>query len=253
MTTRWTLAIEGSQRSASVAAVVDALDESRTETEPLDPERRSDEDLLPAIDRLSKRMGLSPADLSTVCVSTGPGGFTGLRVSIATAKILGEFGAAVVPVPSAIVAAETVHEHGPRTTTLVVLAVKRGADGDTCWATLCVPESDGGWRLDVSGPAAVDSIDLDALRPDVLVCDDHLPDSLRRRAAGADVRCAPLRLEAHACLRAGRRLLESGGAVDPLALAPIYPRPPEAVTLWNARHGAEAVRGAATSENPIRR
>ncbi|MCI0437109.1 MAG: tRNA (adenosine(37)-N6)-threonylcarbamoyltransferase complex dimerization subunit type 1 TsaB, partial [Gemmatimonadetes bacterium] len=69
------------------------------------------DDLLPAIGRLFERAGLKPHDLAggggAVAVSIGPGGFTGLRIGIATAKMLAEsLGAKLVAVPSALVAAE---------------------------------------------------------------------------------------------------------------------------------------------------
>ena len=39
----------------------------------------------------------------------------------------------------------------------------------------------------------------------------------------------------------GRRTVASSGAsTDPAGVAPIYPRPPEAVTLWDRRHGVSA-------------
>jgi hypothetical protein len=34
-------------------------------------------------------------------------------------------------------------------------------------------------------------------------------------------------------------MLARGESVDPLHLLPIYPRPAEAVTRWEARHGAK--------------
>jgi hypothetical protein len=35
-------------------------------------------------------------------------------------------------------------------------------------------------------------------------------------------------------------LESSGASTDPAGVAPIYPRPPEAVTLWDRRHGVSA-------------
>ena len=39
------------------------------------------------------------------------------------------------------------------------------------------------------------------------------------------------------CLSVGEGLAASGALADPLRLGPVYPRPAEAVTLWEARHG----------------
>ena len=45
--------------------------------------------LMPMIERLLKKCSLTPAELDVLAVGLGPGSFTGLRVGIATAKILG--------------------------------------------------------------------------------------------------------------------------------------------------------------------
>jgi tRNA threonylcarbamoyladenosine biosynthesis protein TsaB len=44
------------------------------------------EALLPMIDRVVKDAGLTPADIGVVAVSTGPGGFTGIRAGLAAAQ-----------------------------------------------------------------------------------------------------------------------------------------------------------------------
>lgn len=43
------------------------------------------EDILPAIDHLLRDRSLTIADLAAVCVSAGPGSFTGIRIGLATA------------------------------------------------------------------------------------------------------------------------------------------------------------------------
>ena len=42
--------------------------------------------LMPAVDECLRKAGLSPKDLDAVCVSKGPGSYTGLRVGVSTAK-----------------------------------------------------------------------------------------------------------------------------------------------------------------------
>ncbi|MGH2407720.1 MAG: tRNA (adenosine(37)-N6)-threonylcarbamoyltransferase complex dimerization subunit type 1 TsaB, partial [Candidatus Limnocylindrales bacterium] len=61
------------------------------------------ETLLPALRELLAGMGLAPRDLSGVVVGTGPGGFTGLRVGLATAKTLAHgLGVPIVGVGTAV-------------------------------------------------------------------------------------------------------------------------------------------------------
>src|SRR5919106_153062 len=101
------LAIETSQRVGGVAL---RDDRGVVLVEMLAPKKRHDDDLLPAIDRVFKRATLSPSDLAggAVGVSIGPGGFTGLRIAVTTAKMFAEaLGANVIAVPSALVAAHS--------------------------------------------------------------------------------------------------------------------------------------------------
>ena len=120
------LAIETSQRTGGVA--VSDL-QGRAHAEPLSQSLRHDDELLPAIDRLYTRLGLEPRQTRAVGVSIGPGGFTGLRIAVATAKMLAEtLGVDLVAVPSALVAAGSYRGSGP-------IVVALAAKGETCWAT----------------------------------------------------------------------------------------------------------------------
>jgi len=59
------------------------------------------EALLPMIDTVVRQAGLSPAALGVVAVSTGPGGFTGIRVGLAAARgIATAIGAPLIGVSS---------------------------------------------------------------------------------------------------------------------------------------------------------
>ena len=228
---------------------------------------RQDDDLMPAIDRLVRRAGLAARDIERVAVSIGPGGFTGVRVAVATAKALGEaiamrtgVSACCIGVATARVAAwHRCHEAAARSQAgagggelsearsampggafVVALASKRdtaflslfdrsgapmagaipasGAIGDA--ATLRVMAGDDAARSGLPHVAAI-------------VCDRHLPDSMRDEAVRLGLAIAPLRLSAAACARVAATI----EPVDPLALLPLYPREPEAVTKWRALHG----------------
>ena len=54
----------------------------------LDPTWGSAKTLAPAIQKLLAQDGLAPNDLHAIAVVQGPGSFTGLRVGIATAKVM---------------------------------------------------------------------------------------------------------------------------------------------------------------------
>lgn len=78
--------------------------------------RRHGELLSPSITRVLATAGATPADLTTIAVGTGPGPYTGLRVGLVTARVLGS--ALCVPVDGIctldIIAAEAMHSAAGR-------------------------------------------------------------------------------------------------------------------------------------------
>jgi tRNA threonylcarbamoyladenosine biosynthesis protein TsaB len=222
------LAIEASQRDLSVA--VRARDSSvMVERGGGDP-RESDQ-LMPAVDRLMACAGWAPRELSAVAVSTGPGGFTSLRISIATAKGICEaLSIPAIDVPTAMVAAQRCVD--PSMYARVEVAL--GCKGSGFWCT-ALAWREGRWHVEREG--AVDAT-LWTPAADLLLADEHLPPGARARADARGVRVEPLQLSAEPCLAAAHALWLDGGAIDAMALTPRYARVPEAVTLWQARHGA---------------
>lgn len=221
------LAIEASQRELSVA--VRARDggvlAERGEGDP----RESDQ-LMPAIDRMMARAGWVPRDLAAVAVSTGPGGFTSLRISIATAKGICEaLSIPAIDVPSAMVAAQACAD--PAVSPRVDVAL--GSKGNAFWSTH-LAWRDGRWHVEQEGSADAESWSPTA---PLLLADSHLPTAARARAEARGVRIAEPALGAEACLAAAGALWRDRMAEDAVALRPRYARIPEAVTLWRARHG----------------
>lgn len=223
------LAIESSQREMAVA--MRGRDGAVHVEHALGDPRESDQ-LLPAIDRLVQRAGWSPSSLAAVAVSSGPGGFTGLRVSIATAKGICEARAIpAIDVPTALVAA-----HATLAVEPVVAEVALACKGDGFWSTTVRCES-GAWSLVEESAAHASAW---SPRGAVLVADSHLPAAARERAQARGVRIIEPQLTAEACLAAAEAKWRAGETVDSMLLAPRYARQPEAVTLWQARHGTPA-------------
>jgi tRNA threonylcarbamoyl adenosine modification protein YeaZ len=223
--------------------------------EPLSETTRHDDDLMPAIDRLCRRHGVGPRDLMHIAVSVGPGGYTSLRIAVSTAKMLAEgTGASTIAVPSAAVAAWSAAISPPA---FVCIASK----GTSAWAELLPPpQSDPWWsgagaRLqqfltpealqgllrDVAAgqrwlgarvPLGIIEADvISVLQPRLVLGDRFLPQGMRDAAAevGAVVQEPVFAAEFVLQLACGAR------PVDPVQLAPIYPREPDAVTQWRQR------------------
>lgn len=249
------LAIETSQREGGIALWRREV----VQEAPIGPPDPDRDQLLPAIDGAFRAMSASPGELSAVVVSCGPGGFTGLRVAVAAAKALAmATGCKLVSLPSAVVAARTVHDDaaGLRSvreahTVLVALAGK----GVDAWITQveAVGAVEVAESVDAAGAATpwhrvkhaglMDGVAFEALArgsgSGVLIADAFLPEDIAERAERLGLVRAPLRLSARACLLEGLARLtrheEQGSIVSVDALMPLYPREPEAVRLWRER------------------
>lgn len=222
------LAIETSQRRGSVA-LLDAAGMVRVRE--LDEGRRAADTLMPTIDSLVHEAGLTPDALDVVGVSIGPGGFTGLRIAVSTAKMLAlALRARIVPVPSTAVVAEGCDSAavgaGP---IMIALASKR----ETVWAERYRREDDGLWTSESPG-ALFDAAVAPVSGCSAVVGDEHVPASLVQRCETHGIRIVEPVLTATACLALTLRRLNEP-PVDPRALVPLYPRPPEAVRLWEKR------------------
>jgi tRNA threonylcarbamoyl adenosine modification protein YeaZ len=217
-----TLAIECSQRGGGVALRdISGL----VHVAELTSESGVDDRLMTEIDHLFQMTNHVPAELSLLGVSIGPGGFTGLRVAVSTAKMLAlTTGCAVVPVASAQVAAAS-RPHTQRVA--VVLASRRG----TAWLTRIEP------NLDIIGtPGLVDTNTLGQAIEGckVILADSHLSEDMAQIVAAQSlIREDPV-FDPVKCLELAEAGLSRDQQVDPHCLEPLYPRIPEAVRLFDA-------------------
>lgn len=220
------LAMEVSQRNGGVAV---RCPDGRVAVHRLTSSTRRGDALMPAVESLLGENKIDPASLSGIGVSIGPGGFTGLRIGIAAAKIFGwALDIPIAGIPTALVAAEA------DTQAQSPFAVALAGKDDTCWLSLI--EGDPGQRHLVEGPKAGQLVDVAAFESCVesatcLLADEHLPASM----AVHGLPCRQPDFNPAMLLEITERFLAAGKTTNPLELLPIYPRDPEAVRLWDAR------------------
>jgi tRNA threonylcarbamoyladenosine biosynthesis protein TsaB len=83
------LSLETSLRQGSVAALVSGNHCADLKAElPLPADDRSAQTLLPTVKQLLSDCRWQPSDIDLVCVTTGPGSFTGLRIGVTSSKSL---------------------------------------------------------------------------------------------------------------------------------------------------------------------
>ncbi len=227
----FSLAIETSSRHGSVTF---GRDGRIVETVTLDQQRRHNVELIPAVDALSKRHGARCDDIDQVYVSIGPGSFTGLRVAVATVKMLAYVNSVRI---AAVPTVEVVRDNAPEDRQHVAVCLNSKGDRMYCG----VYRRDGrSWRC-TAGPELMTSAQLVELvkHDGVAVLGDHLP--AHDWPTNIEVLGPALAVpRSEIVWQLGRRMIESGACADPFTLTPLYARPPEAVELWEKnRSGRE--------------
>jgi len=179
--------------------------------------------LLPEIDAAVRAQGLSARDLRGIGVAIGPGTFNGVRVAVATAKLLAQS----LAIPVAGVETLELYAQPWRGSGLLIrpiLGAARGEVGTALWRAGPVPE-----RLEETRLARLDELLVRPAEPTLFVGELE-PDWCARLAAlgpralvaGPD---QSVRRPAALAVLAAERLAR--GAADPVAtLAPVYLRPP---------------------------
>jgi len=188
------------------------------------PGARHARNVMPAIDGVVRRAGLSKQDVEAVAVSAGPGSFTGLRVGITCAKTLAwALGWRAVPVPSLEVRAWNVDPAawGGCTHTCPVFDARR----DKVYGTLF--EWDGGRWTDTTGVLLKEPAALAELLPEGTLVFGSGVQAYEEVFAGGRFRLGGAELaigRAEAVVQLGLRWLSAGGEVDPMELSPRYYR-----------------------------
>lgn len=213
------LAFETSGRFGSIALGIDG---TFIEAAPLPRKKRHNLELMPVVATLCDKHGLKPSDLSEIYLSLGPGSFTGLRIAIASAKMLAltNPNLKLVGIPTIEVLAEQYKDAAEHVS--VCMNIKRG----TMYA--------GVYR---QGKTIIE--------PDLLSADELLTEAPRPIAIVAEVDTGiepgdtitildleSIEAEASITWQLGKAYAEAGRYTDPAELSPLYIREPEAVTLW---------------------
>lgn len=194
-------------------------------------ERRHNLALVAVIDELLEGHGLRPSDLGRLHVSIGPGSFTGLRVAVATGRVLAmSLGLRLVAVPTVEVIARNLPADGSTPLLAVGLNTKR----DRMYCGLFRP-IEGVWSAARPASLVNPTQLLDATDPEPFVLlGDHPPpfDWPARVTLASSERARP---SARHVLALGHRLAQAGRFTQPADLLPLYARVPEAQELWEAR------------------
>jgi len=200
---------------------------------------RHGRDLVLSVRDACRRAGWTPREVPLVAVSIGPGSFTGIRIAVTLAKFVAwDAGAKVVAVPSFRALAANAPADRPQIATIV--DAKRGG----LFASL-FERREG--RLDETfGPAVIEADDLarriqPARRgePPAYVLGHGIAKGGAALAGLAGIELAPedlWNIRPAEVARLGLEMAARGEFADPLRLAPLYIRLPEAEELWRRRH-----------------
>ncbi len=229
----YNLAIETSGRSGSVTLgrgdeVIDTAD--------LQHKRRHNVELIPTIDALCKKHGVTPGALGQVYVSLGPGSFTGLRVGITTAKMLAlANGVEVFGIPTLDVLAENAPPEAQHVA--VCLNLKR----ETVHSAVYKRADENGSMIVKPMLRTMEEL-LDVCPRPLSLIGDPLPTIPDELAQGVNILPSAAAVgRSEAVWKLGRLATATRPPDDPMKLAPLYIREPEAVAIWNQRHGTDDI------------
>ena len=227
------LAIETAGIGGSLAL---GLDDELLEEAMLPVPGRNRVDLMPAIDALCLRQGVTASDLGQLYLSIGPGSFTGLRIAVATAKMLADVLRLDVVAVSTL---DVVAQNAPAQVA-ENLAVCLNLKADTTYQGLYRRQADVWLIQDEPGLATLEQLLATAPRPLAILGD---PLGVVPQPLPDDVTILPVELarpHARHVWRLGHEEAKRGELTDPVDLFPLYARAPEAEEQWNRRYGDAA-------------
>lgn len=193
------------------------------------------EQLIPHMDEMLKEAGVGRKDITAVAVSIGPGSFTGLRIGLATAKML----AYIWKVP--LVGVDTLEAlawnmAGSQAFILPLLDAQRG----NVYAAL-YGAFDDMWQEEKEEAAPVDRVIEAALsHGGPIIAVGECADKYRDKLFSAGIKLAPPQnrlARAGSLAMAALKKLEEGKTDSPLTILPNYIRRSEAEVLWEKQHG----------------
>ena len=184
--------------------------------------------VMPSIQAATESLHIAPPNLELIAISTGPGGFTGLRTSVAIAKMISLCSKAkIVAVESAIVVACASNMgDGP-------FCIVSGVKQNHVWFSV-VQHKDNTWSCDSKHLCTEELPPLGFVK--ALFADTHLPQRIASSAKEYDVPIVAPAPTATSLLEIALPLHHSNLHVEPAMLSPLYPREPEAVRLWKAKN-----------------
>ncbi|MCE9582252.1 MAG: tRNA (adenosine(37)-N6)-threonylcarbamoyltransferase complex dimerization subunit type 1 TsaB [Planctomycetes bacterium] len=177
--------------------------------------------LVPAMDRLVRKAGITPKDLGLVAVDVGPGSYTGVRVGVAAARMLAfAIRCPVAPIMSTDVLAENAEDLEDFVCPIL----------DARWDQVYAAAYRRDWVwLRTEGPGAYAPAELAArLAPETTVFGsgvEKYPGVFAKFAHGPADWCVP---KGSVVARLGWQALQAGAATDANSLHPMYLRPTEA-------------------------
>lgn len=230
---KFNLAIE---TSGPVGSVTIGQGDEMMDTVEFSGKQRHNIELVSALQRLMSGANAEPVDLDEVYVSIGPGSFTGLRVAVSTVKMLALVaGIRIVAVPSIEVVAARVAESLEDSGHLAVCLNRKTNQAYSGVFCRC------GQVLELlDEPHWRSFCDLLEQAPRPLAIVGHeLDDVPECRASQVTILPGEIAVGRSADVwRLGRLMANRGLFEDPGRLVPLYARDPEAVVLWDQRHGS---------------